>query len=97
MSNKVSDITVEEIAAYIRLDVDEASTAQINIYLKIAKDFIKNYTGLTDSEMDEYADLIIVVYVLCQDMYDNRALYVDGKNLNRMVQTVLDMHRRVFL
>jgi hypothetical protein len=49
---------------------------QLSTFLMVAKDYIKNYTGLED--LDEYADLVLVVYILCQDMYDNRAMYVDS-------------------
>ena len=44
--------------------------------------------------LDTYSDFIIVVYVLCQDMFDNRVMYVDGKNINNTVKTILDMHTR---
>ena len=88
MVSKVSEITAKEIADYIRLDDYEES--EIETYLNIAKSYISNYTGIAD--LDEYADLIIVVYVLCQDMYDNRTMYVENGNLNKVVQTILDMH-----
>ena len=90
---KVSDITVNLVAEYIRLDgMDATEERQLSTYLTVAKDYIKNYTGLDD--LDEYADLVIVVYILCQDMYDNRAMYVEGSNINKTVQTILDMHTR---
>ena len=63
-----------------------------------AKD-IANYLRLSeiseeDETLDTYSDFIIVVYVLCQDMYDNGVMYVDGKNINNTVKTILDMHTR---
>ena len=88
MVSKVSEITAKEIADYIRLDDYEES--EIETYLNVAKSYISNYTGIAD--LDEYADFIIVVYVLCQDMYDNRTMYVESGNLNKVVQTILDMH-----
>ena len=89
----VSELTVSDIANYIRLDeVDANEERQLSTYLSVAKDYIKNYTGLDD--LDEYADLVIVVLILCQDMYDNRTMYVDGKSINKTVQTILDMHTR---
>lgn len=104
MIEKVSDITYQNIADYIRVDISNNDTAlqnELNTYLKVAKNYISNYTGipLTSTEtgaetLDSYADFIIVVYILCQDMYDNRAMYVDGKNINKVVQTILDMHTR---
>jgi len=30
--------------------------------------------------------------ILCQDMYDNRSMYVDKNNLNKVVETILGMH-----
>ena len=93
MVTKVSEITTNDIADFIRLDeVTDADQKQLETLLIIAKDFITNYTALND--LDEYADLVIVVYILCQDMWDNRTLYIDKGNMNKVVQTILDMHTR---
>ena len=93
MVTKVSEITIDDIIGFIRLDeVDSAEQIQLSTFLTVAKDYVKNYTGLTD--LDEYSDLVIVVYILCQDMYDNRSMYLDKNNPNKVVQTILDMHTR---
>ena len=73
-------------------ELDDADTKQLETLLIIAKDYIKNYTALDD--LDEYADLVIVIYILCQDMWDNRTMYIDKGNMNKVVQTILDMHTR---
>lgn len=99
---KVSEITVKDIANYLRLsEVSEEDKKNIELFLNIAKNYIENYTGIPqmseDKEketLDTYSDFIIVVYILCQDMYDNRVMYVDGKNINNTVKTILDMHTR---
>ena len=104
MVSKVSEITIQDIADYIKLD--EYDESEIETYLNIAKNYISNYTGIPeandDSEedaetLDSYADFVIVVYVLCQDMHDNRCMYVNSGNINKVVQTILDMHTRVYL
>ena len=93
MVTKVSEITINDIADFIHLDeVGDADTKQLETFLNIAKDYIKNYTALDD--LDEYADIVHVVYVLCQDMWDNRTMYIDKGNMNKVVQTILDMHTR---
>lgn len=93
MITKVSEITTKDIADFIRLgEVSDAEEKQLQTFLTVAKDYITNYTALAD--LDEYADLVIAVYVLCQDMYDNRSLYIDKNNPNKVVQTILDMHTR---
>lgn len=96
MVTKVSDITTKDIADFIRLDeVSSTEEIQLSTFLTVAKNYVTNYTGLTD--LDEYADLVIVIYILCQDMYDNRVMYVDKNNPNKVVQTILDMHTRINL
>lgn len=90
---KVSQITANDIAAYIRLDevtVDDTNT--LSNLLAVAISFIVNYTGRSEEELDNYPDFVIVVLILCQDMWDNRTLYVDKTNLNKVVETILGMH-----
>lgn len=88
---KVSEITVNYLAEYLRIyDLDEIEITHLNNLLNIAKAFIKLYTGQDD--LDKYQDFVIVVLVLVEDMYDNRTLYVDTKNLNIVIETILGMH-----
>lgn len=91
--NKVSDITSQDIADYIRLvEVEQDDLNTLNNLLNVAITFIQNYTGHTQEELDNYQDFVIVVLILCQDMWDNRTLYVDKTNLNKVVETILGMH-----
>lgn len=88
---KVSEITVNHLAEYLRIyDLDENEITLLNNLLNVAKSYIKSYTGQDD--LDKYQDFVIVTLVLVQDMYDNRTLYVDTKNLNTVVETILGMH-----
>lgn len=90
---KVSDISYQDVADYLRLsEVDSDDENTINALINISKTFISNYTGRTLEELDNYQDFVIVVFVLCQDMWDNRTLYVDSKNLNNVVESILGMH-----
>ena len=99
---KVSEITAKDITNYLRLsEVSEEENKNIELFLNIGKNYIENYTGIPQMSenkeaetLDTYSDFIIVVYILCQDMYDNRVMYVDGKNINNTVKTILDMHTR---
>lgn len=88
----VSAITVSDIVDYLRLDETQYTTAQIQSYLSAAKAFVKAYTGLDDTAIDLHEDIVIVIYVLCQDMYDNRTLYVEKNNINQVVDSILGMH-----
>ena len=91
--SKVSDITVDSVADYLRLD--EVTDSEINtlaMLISIATAYIKSYTGLDDAGVDKYPEFVIVVLILCQDMWDNRTMYVDSKDLNNTVQSILAMH-----
>ena len=91
--SKVSDITVESVADYLRLDeVTESEINTLTALISIATSYIKSYTGLDDAGVDKYPEFVIVVLILCQDMWDNRTMYVDSKDLNNTVQSILAMH-----
>lgn len=91
--NKVSDISYQDLADYLRLsEIDNDDINTLNNLLNVSKTFISNYTGRTTEELDNYQDFVIVVLVLCQDMWDNRTMYVDSTNLNKVVETILGMH-----
>ena len=90
---KVSDITVTDVTDYLRIpEVTAEDTALLTTALNVAKEFVKSYTGLDAEGMDAHEDLVIVIYVLCSSMYDNRAYYVDKSNLNNVVESILNLH-----
>ena len=91
--SKVSDITVESVEDYLRLDeVTESEINTLTTLISVAISFIKSYTGLDDISVDKYPEFVIVVLILCQDMWDNRTMYVDSKDMNNTVQSILAMH-----
>lgn len=91
---KVSEIGAEELADYLRvsLDDDGSTTKELNTFLSSAIAFIKSYIGEDIEYIDDHPEFVTVVYVLVQDMYDNRTLYPDKSNLNYTVKSILDMH-----
>ena len=90
---KVSEIDVTAVADYIRLtEVSQDDMNTIETLITVSKAFICEYTGLNIEDLDKHEDFIIVVLILCQDMYDNRSLIVDNTNMNKVVTTILDLH-----
>ena len=90
---KVSEITAYDVAEYLRLPETNAyDISTINNLVGIAKGFMANYTGRTVEDLDNYQDFVIVCFVLVQDMWDTRELYVDKSNLNYVVESILGMH-----
>ena len=91
---KVSDITYQDVADYIRLDevtADDQTT--LSTLIDVSKAFVCHYTGRKLEELDSYQDIIIVILILCQDMWDNRTMYVDSGNLNKVIESILGLHQ----
>ena len=84
--NKVSDITAQDLAEYLRIvDADANDLNTLTTLLNVAKVYVGEYTGHTMEELNDYRDFVIVVMILVQDMWDNRTLYVDTNNVNSHV------------
>lgn len=92
---KVSDIANTDVATYLRLpEVTADDLTYISTLINTAISFILSYTGIADAAtLDTYEDMVIVVFVLCQDMYDNREYYVNNDNLNKVVENILGLHQ----
>ena len=92
---KVSEITLKDICRQIRTDesyLTEDDEGYLVILQKAAVEYVKSYVGLDESEIDIHEDITIAVLVLISDMYDNRQMYVDKANVNRVVDTILGMY-----
>lgn len=89
----VSQITAQDVADYLRLsEVTTSDTNTLNTLLTVAKAYVTQYTGQTLEALDTFQDVIIVVLILCQDMWDNRTFYVDSSNANKVVESILGLH-----
>lgn len=99
MLTKISEIVVSDIIDYLRIsETSEKEEKYLKTILNVSKEYIRKYTGYDNLEdLDKYPDLVIVVFVLCQSMYDDRAYYIDNTNVNKVVQSILDLHSRNLL
>lgn len=90
---KVSDVTSADLAAFLRVcEVTQYEDGYLSTLIGAATAYMCKYTGLTAAQLDESEDFVAALLVLAQDMYDNRAMYVDSSNVNQAVQSILDMH-----
>lgn len=97
---KISELTTEYIANYLRLDEpEEVELQEIEAAHTAAIAYAKNYTGLTDEKLDEYEDITAAVLIIISDLFENRNAYLDYKykESNRAVETILGMHQRNLL
>lgn len=98
---KISEISISDVASYLRLEEGCYRTSEIQQIMTTAERYISAYTGIPPAadapdgkNMDDYEDFYIAYMILCQDMYDNRSYIVDNGNVNRVVESVLNMHTR---
>ena len=90
---KVSEITLEYIIEYTRIDVpDETEQKLLDAIKAAAVSYASSYTGLNPEELDQHEDIAIAVLALISDMYDNRSVSVKETGVNRIVESILGMH-----
>ena len=91
---KISEITLNDLVDYLRLPKLDGSQAQLLTTIKAAAvNYVIGVTALSAEPLDNYPDLTLAVYALCQDMYDNRTIYVEKANISDTVSTILNMYR----
>lgn len=88
---KISEVTIEDLKEYAGVYHNEDDKLFDSI-LPACKNYIKKYTGLTDEQMDANEDLTIALFVLSNELYDNRTYTVDNNKANTVIKSILDMH-----
>lgn len=92
---RVSQITISDICRQLRIEeeyLENGEAVYIEEVKRAAVEYAKSYTGLSEEDLDTHEDITIAVLVLISDLYDNRQMYVDKGNINRVVDTILGMH-----
>lgn len=87
---KANELTPEYIADYLKIDdPEENDFRDIEIFRSAVVDYIKNQTGIDDQKLNSSDDLTVAILVLIEDLYDNRRMYVDNQNMNRVVENII--------
>jgi hypothetical protein len=87
----ISNVTIEDLKEYARVYDNEDDNLFHSILLA-CKTYIRGYTGLTFEQMDEKEDLTIALFVLSNELYDNRTFSVQDDKVNVVIKSILDMH-----
>ena len=90
---KVSELTKEIVANYIRVEVTTLTTPILDLVLPAAITYCATYTGLEPKDLDEYDDMALAVLALCGEFYDNRTYTaVENAIVNPTTQAILDKY-----
>lgn len=84
----VSELTVDNVKNYLRVDTDIDDTL-LAVILPAAKRFCAQYTGLTLEDLDEYEDMPLAVLAVAADMYEVRQVTLNGTQINPTTAQIL--------
>jgi uncharacterized phage protein (predicted DNA packaging) len=88
---KISEVTIPDLKNYAHVYHSEDDEL-FNLILSACKSYIEAYTGLDNIKMDEKEDLTIAMFVLSNELYDNRTFTVQSDKVNSVIKSILDMH-----
>lgn len=88
-----SMIDLDFLKNYLRIDHD-LDDIELELYLASSKSYIQNYTGLSESEMDEHIEFSIPILMLCSHFYENKSVAVSKSAIDKIFGNILNMHRR---
>ncbi len=94
---KISELSATEVAECLRIDENEVNTVLLTAAMDSAISQIVSETGLTEENLDDYADLTTAYLALVQDAYDNVGMQTDGKGISAVKDCILGLHRRNLL
>lgn len=87
----LSEISIADLKDYANVYHDQ-DDALFHSILQGSKHFIKNYTGKSITDLDDCEDVTIALFILSNEMYDNRMVSTDNKNVSFVVKQILDSH-----
>ena len=91
---KVSELNIDIISNYIRVDVTADTKPILDMVLSAAISYCMTYMGIADkTTLDDYEDMPIAVLSLCGEFYDNRTFTaVENAVVNPTAQAILDKY-----
>lgn len=90
---KISELTAKVVKDFTGISDDDSDDIVGNLLMPAAKAYIKEYTGLTDEELDKYEDLAIAYCVLVNEWYSQRE-YTSSihRQVSPTIKSILSAH-----
>ncbi|MDQ0898434.1 head-tail connector protein [Paenibacillus sp. V4I7] len=87
----ISQVTVNDLKTYANVyhNIDNSLFQAI---LMGVKSFLSSYTGKKIDELDAFEDLTIALFILSNEMYDNRMVQVEHDKVGFVIKNLLDSH-----
>lgn len=98
---KIKDISLQTICAHIREVPENLTSEDVALLMAIktaAVNYCSQYTGLSESDLNDYEDITIACLVLISDMWDNRSILAErSSGSNVVIENILSMHTKNLL
>lgn len=97
MKKEKFEIDLDELKEFLNI-FDNSDDILIKSLVNAGKQYIKDYTGLTEEEMLEKKEsLKIALFLIVSDLYDNRGQESLQNKRNTMLTSILDMYCKNYL
>lgn len=95
---KINEVTLDYLKEYLKVDGNEEDTILTSM-LEASKNYIKDYTGLSEENLNTIDSLTIAMLTICSDMYENRIYTLTSKTVqpNMIAKSIMDMYSRNLL
>lgn len=92
---RMSEVSVENLMEYLR---EEEESELLSSILSAGKQYVLQFTGLSEEEANEKEDLSLALLAVCADLYDKRGM-ISSANLNEnlLISGILESHRVNFV
>lgn len=90
---KMNEVTLDDLKEYLKVDGNEEDKILTSM-LEASKTYIKDYTGLSEENLNTIDSLTIAMLTICSDMYENRVYSIDKKTIqpNMIAKSIMDMY-----
>lgn len=93
----VDEQLLEEIKNYLNVYHNEDDIL-IKSLVEMAIEYIKDYTGLTNEEIEQKKNsLKVAIMLICSDAYDNRGQTTLQQKQNLLLTSILNLHSKNYL
>lgn len=88
---KLSEVSLSVIKAHCGISGDDCDEL-LAVYSDAAKKLVEDYTGLNETELDEFADITVAFLNIVNEMFSQRLVMTSGTQLNAFQRQILDLH-----
>lgn len=93
----IDEELLSEVKSYLNIYHNE-DDALIFSLAQMAIEYIKDYTGLTNEEIEQKKNsLKVAIMLICSDAYDNRGQTTLQHKQNLLLTSILNLHSKNYL